>query len=172
MNWFWIDRFTVFESGKRAQSLKLISRAEEHLRDYYPFHPVMPTSLIIEGLAQTAGLLIHEATDYKKKVILGKIPRLNLTETEQVPGDVLVYGVEIDYIHEEGSMASVSVTKNDVKIGEGTLVFAHLGEEFAGKELYGPDDLFDLFRVFGVYDIGIKEDGSRIVDPKCGGIAE
>lgn len=165
MNWYWIDRFTVFESGKRAQAVKCITRAEEHLRDYFPFHPVMPASLIIEGLAQTSGLLVHEATHYEKKIVLGKIARLAFTDIEQVPGDRLVYDAAVDYIHEEGSMLSVTVHKNDVQIAEGALVFAHLGEEFSGRALYGDDDLFDLFRAFGTYEIGVAADGSRLKDP-------
>lgn len=168
MNWYWIDRFTIFESGKRAQAIKTITRAEEHLRDHFPFHPVMPMSLMIEGIAQTAGLLVHEAKNFEKKVILGKIPRLRLEETEQVPGDVLVYDVEVDYIHEEGSMLSAKVTKNGRTIGEGTLVFAHLGEDFHDKPLYGDDDLYDLVRAFGMFDIGVREDGSPIPDPVLG----
>ncbi|MBQ1454598.1 MAG: beta-hydroxyacyl-ACP dehydratase [Thermoguttaceae bacterium] len=166
MNWYWIDRYEEFVSGKRARSVKVITRAEEHLQDHYPYHPVMPMSLMIEGLAQTAGLLIHEAKNFEKKVILGKVPKLKLTTTEQVPGDVLYYDVEVDYIHDEGSMVSVSVMKNNKQIGTGTLVFAHLGEGFESKELYGPEDLQDLIRGFGVYDVGVDADGNPLVDPR------
>lgn len=165
MNWCWIDRYEEFVSGTRARSVKVITRAEEHLRDLYPFHPVMPMSLMIEGLAQTAGLLIHEAKGFQKKVILGKIPVLKLTTTEQIPGDVLYYNVSVDYIHEEGSMVSVSVVKDNQQIGTGTLVFAHLGEGFESKELYGPGDLKELLRSFGVYDIGVDTNGVPLVDP-------
>lgn len=166
MHWYWIDRFTVFESGKRAQAIKVISRAENHLHDHFPFYPVMPASLIIEGLAQTAGLLVHEAKHFEKKVVLGKINRLTFKDVEQVPGDVLVYDAVAEYIHEEGSMLSVTVTKNGKIIAEGVLVFAHLGEEFNGKSLYGDDDLYDLVRGFGMYEIGVQEDGGPILDPK------
>jgi len=169
MNWYWIDRFTVFESGKRAQAVKVISRAEEHLRDHFPFHPVMPIPLIIEGIAQTAGLLVHESKNFEKKVVLGKIPKLELEEIEHVPGDVLYYDVVVDYIHEEGSMLAATVTKNGKKIGEGTLVFAHLGDEFHNRALYGDGDLYDLVRSLGVYDIGVNPDGSRMIDPTLKG---
>ncbi|MBQ3332153.1 MAG: hypothetical protein IJG83_01900, partial [Thermoguttaceae bacterium] len=104
--------------------------------------------------------------NFEKKVILGKVPTLKLTTTEQVPGDVLYYDVEVDYIHDEGSMVSVSVMKNNKQIGTGTLVFAHLGEGFESKELYGPEDLQDLIRGFGVYDVGVDADGNPLVDPR------
>ncbi len=42
MHWYWIDQITVFESQKRAESVKCISLAEDHLHDHFRFHPVMP----------------------------------------------------------------------------------------------------------------------------------
>ncbi|MDO5554313.1 MAG: beta-hydroxyacyl-ACP dehydratase [Planctomycetia bacterium] len=165
MNWYWIDRFTVFESGRRAQAVKTISRAEDYLRDHLPFHPVMPASLVIEGLAQTAGLLIHESHNFKKKVVLGKIQKIVFYNTDLVPGDTLVFNADIDYIKEEGSMASVSVSRDGELIGEGVLIFAHLGEDFAGRDLFAEGELEDLVRAYGMYDIGVMPDGSRIPDP-------
>ena len=53
MRWWWIDKFTEFESGKHAKTVKCVTLAEEQLADYFPSYPVMPHSLIIEGLAQT-----------------------------------------------------------------------------------------------------------------------
>ena len=165
MNWFWMDRYTVFESGKRAQAIKAITRAEEHLAHHFPFHPVMPVSLVIEGMAQASGLLIHESQNFEKKIVLGKIPRFSFTDVELVPGDLLAYNVEVDYIREEGSMVSVSVVKDGKQIAEGTIVFAHLGSDFANQPLYGDEDLDDLVRAFGMYNVGVDADGNPIKDP-------
>ena len=60
MRWYWIDRFIEFESGKRAKAVKNVSLAEEHLHDHFPGFPVMPGSLMIEGMAQTGGILLGE----------------------------------------------------------------------------------------------------------------
>lgn len=165
MRWFWMDRYTIFESGKRAQAVKAITRSEEHLADHFPRHPVMPISLVIEGMAQASGILIHEYQGFSQKVVLGKIPRISFTDVDLVPGDFLVYDVEVDYIHDEGSMVSVMVHRNGEKIAEGSLIFAHLGEQFADQPLYGDGDLDDLVRAFGVYDVGVDAEGKRLVDP-------
>ncbi len=165
MNWYWIDRFTVFESGKRARALKTITRAEGHLRDHFPFHPIAPASLIVEGLAQTAGLMVNEATKFEKKVVLGKIPKITFFETEIVPGDVLEYEAVADYINEEGSMATVSVTRGGKRIAEGVLVFAHLGNEFVDKQQFAEGDLEDLVRAYGMYDVGVDANGEPLRDP-------
>ena len=75
MRWVWIDRFVEFESGSRAKAIKNITLAEEHLHDHFPGFPVMPAALMLEGLAQTGGILVGEANDYREKVVLAKIPR-------------------------------------------------------------------------------------------------
>ena len=62
MRWMWIDKFTDFQSGSHATSVKNVTLAEEHLHDHDPGFAVMPGSLIIEGLAQT-GRLSQQAMD-------------------------------------------------------------------------------------------------------------
>src|SRR6516162_8604728 len=75
MRWIWIDKFLEFRSGQFARAVKNLTLAEEHLHDHFPGYPVMPASLIIEGLAQTGGILVGEARDFAEKVVLAKIPR-------------------------------------------------------------------------------------------------
>ena len=58
MRWFWIDRFDEFVRGKHATAVKNVSLAEEHMHDHFPGAALMPNSLIVEGMAQTAGLLV------------------------------------------------------------------------------------------------------------------
>ena len=57
MRWMWIDKFTEFTSRTSATAIKNVSLAEEHLHDLYPAFPIVPHSLIVEGMAQTAGVL-------------------------------------------------------------------------------------------------------------------
>ena len=75
MRWIWIDRFTEFVSGDRAVAVKNVSRAEDYLEQHLPGYPIMPPSLMIEGMAQTAGILVGEARQFTEKVILAKIRR-------------------------------------------------------------------------------------------------
>ena len=75
MRWIWIDKFTEFTPRASATAVKNVSLAEEHLHDLYPAFPVVPNSLIIEGMAQTAGILVGEARNFAEKVILAKVGR-------------------------------------------------------------------------------------------------
>jgi len=50
--------------------VKNVSLAEEHLHDHFPGAALMPNSLIVEGMAQTAGLLIADALEFNRRVVL------------------------------------------------------------------------------------------------------
>ena len=78
MRWFWIDRFLEFESGRYAKAVKNVSLAEDYLHDHFPQLSRVPNSLVIEGLAQTGGLLVCEHNQFTEKVILAKIPKVRV----------------------------------------------------------------------------------------------
>src|SRR5438093_2130272 len=102
MRWIWIDRFLDFESGKSARAVKNLSRAEDYFADHFPGHPVMPATLILEGLAQTGGILVGEANDFREKVVLAKIPAAQF-HGEALAGEQLTYDVEIVHLRQEGA---------------------------------------------------------------------
>src|SRR4029453_17193742 len=100
MRWIWIDRFTAFESGKSATAVKNLSLAEDHFAEHFPGYPVMPASLILEGMAQTGGILVGEANQFKEKVILAKVPRA-VFHREMLAGELLVYEAEVQHMRPE-----------------------------------------------------------------------
>ena len=61
----------------------------------------MPAPLILEGLAQTGGILVGEANDFKEKVILAKIPKATF-HREAMPGEMLTYTTDIVNLAPEG----------------------------------------------------------------------
>ena len=139
MRWIWIDRFVAFEPGKRARAVKNVSLAEEHLHDHWEAHPVMPASLMIEGMAQTAGILVGQARDFKEKVILAKITRAEF-DREVVPGDQLTYCAEVENLTEEAAVTSGTVLCNGSEIGRVDLMFSHIDQNLAGMKF--PEENF------------------------------
>lgn len=164
MRWYWIDRFIEFESGRYAKAVKNVSLAEEHIHDHFPGYPVMPPSLIIEGVAQTAGLLVGEYNQFKLKVVLAKVPRA-VFYCEAKPGDTLTYTATIEAIHPHGAVVKATSHKRDILQGELELVFAHLGDEFAGRQLFRPGTLTHMMRILRAYEVGRAADGSPLVEP-------
>ena len=96
MRWMWIDQIVELDPGKRMVAIKNVSLAEEHLHDHFAADgslgplPVYPASLMIEGMAQTSGILVGAARDFKEKVILAKIMRATI-DCDVFPGQTIRY---------------------------------------------------------------------------------
>src|ERR1035437_3473996 len=101
MRWIWIDKFEKFEVNVAAVAVKNVSLAEDHLHDHFPGFPVMPASLLIEGMAQTAGILAGAARGCKEKVILAKSDKATFSRLVR-PGEQVVYAAKIVNANESG----------------------------------------------------------------------
>jgi len=168
MRWFWIDQFTEFVSGQRATAVKNVSLAEGHLHDHFDGYPVMPTSLVIEGMAQAAGLLVSQVHNFEELVVLAKVGKAQF-EGHARPGDTLTYQVAIEQTHSDGAMASVTSQLGERPHGKVELFFAHLDNEAdddgLARRLFEPMDLLRWLRVLGVFDVGRHPDGSKLEIP-------
>lgn len=127
MRWIWIDRFTEFERGSHATAIKNVTLAEDHLHDHFPGFPVMPASLMIEGMAQTGGILLGEVNDFKHIVILAKVPKVTFHEMVE-PGDTIQYAAKLTDIRDEGGSVECTATVGDRVVAEAEIMFAHLDQ--------------------------------------------
>ena len=139
MRWIWIDRFTEFVSGSHAQAVKNVSLAEDFLEDHLPGHPLMPPSLMIEGMAQTAGILVGQAGDFKDNVILAKIRNAEFTRYA-APGDQIRYRANIESIDERAAATTGEVFINDEPAGKVNLMFSNVNHSQSAAGL--PDHNF------------------------------
>ena len=123
MRWMWIDRIVEFEPNQRLVAIKNVSLAEEHLHDHFaagdglPALPLMPATLLIEGMAQTAGILVGSVGGFKEKVILGKITTARF-DADVVPGQTVRYEARLERIDAQG--ASTRVRRRDKHIEMGS----------------------------------------------------
>lgn len=138
MRWMWIDRFLEFESGKRARAVKNLSLAEDLFADHFPGYPVMPAALILEGLAQTGGILVGEANQFKEKVVLAKIQKA-VFHREMLAGETLIYDAEIQILREEGASIGGKVTVEGQLTAEAEIFFAHLDQNLS-NQIFGEDN--------------------------------
>ncbi len=60
-----IDRVMECEPGKRILALKNVSANEPYFPGHFPHRPVMPGVLILEAMAQAAGILVFRTLDRK-----------------------------------------------------------------------------------------------------------
>ena len=164
MRWYWIDRFIEFESGRRAKAVKVVSLAEDHLHDHFPGYPVMPKSLVIEGMAQTGGLLVCEHNHFTEKVVLAKIGKARF-HGEAVPGDTLTYTATIEHIKKDGAMVSAVSHRGDKLFAEMEFVFAHLNEGHRDRTLFEPVTFLHMMRMLCAFEVGHAADGGPLVEP-------
>jgi 3-hydroxyacyl-[acyl-carrier-protein] dehydratase len=139
MRWIWIDKFTEFHSGKSAVAVKNVTLAEEHLHDHFPGFPVMPETLMIEAMAQTAGILVGEAKNFKEKVILAKIKKAVFFDYV-TPGDTIKLEARIESITPEAASTTGKITRGEKLIAEIDLMFSHIDQNLAGKKF--PEENF------------------------------
>ena len=60
-----IDRVTLCEPGKRIIALKNVTANEPHFPGHFPHRPIMPGVLILESMAQAAGVLVFRTSNTK-----------------------------------------------------------------------------------------------------------
>jgi 3-hydroxyacyl-[acyl-carrier-protein] dehydratase len=146
MRWLWIDRFLEFVPKQSARAVKNLSLAEDLFRDHWPGYPVMPASLMLEGLAQTGGILVGQANDFREKVVLAKIVSAKFAR-EAIAGEVLVYDVIMLHMRPEGASVEGKIfglppgtpipeTLSGEPLGRAEIFFAHL-DQARSQALFG-----------------------------------
>ncbi len=145
MRWIWIDKFIEFQSGRRAVAVKNVTLAEEHLHDHFPGFPVMPECLMIEGMAQTAGILVGEARKFQEKVILAKIKKCVFFDFVR-PGDTIKLEANVESITAEAASTTGKITCGEKLIAEIDLMFSHIDQNLGGKKF--PKENFVFTEMF------------------------
>jgi 3-hydroxyacyl-[acyl-carrier-protein] dehydratase len=164
MRWFWIDRFIEFQSGRRAVAIKNVTLVEEALDDYFPGNPVFPASLMVEGMAQTGGLLVGEQRQFLERVVLAKLGKARF-HAPVFPGDRLTYTVELQEINVQGAVAIGTAHVDDQLRAEVELMFAHLDDRFPA-ELFSGGEFMRILRLFRLYEVARGADGQRLKIPE------
>lgn len=127
MRFFLIDRITRWEVNTVAEAVKNIAMSEDFFDDHFPRRPVMPGVLLVEGMAQLAGLLAEASLKAQHardaKAILTVLERTKFRAMIR-PGDSLVYRAELLSVHPEGAKLSVQALREDRVVVTTAMVFA------------------------------------------------
>lgn len=135
MRWIWIDRFIEFRRGETARAVKQWSLAEDLFTQHFPGYPVVPACLLLEGLAQTGGILVGEANDFREKVVLAKISRVRF-QREVLAGEEVVLQADVLYVRQEGAAVQGRIWVGAELLGEAEITFAHL-DQSRSQQIFG-----------------------------------
>ena len=119
-----VDRVLELQPGERIVGLKNVTFNEEFFQGHFPGQPVMPGVLIIESMAQIAGLMILSVPAHRGKLAyIGAIENARFRKPV-LPGDTLV--TEAVVVKLRGSIGKVKMTSRvgEVTVAECEMTFA------------------------------------------------
>jgi 3-hydroxyacyl-[acyl-carrier-protein] dehydratase len=124
-----IDRVIELERGKRAVAIKNITGNELFFLGHFPDTAVMPGTLIIEGMAQTAIILFRKSfeeepgrrLDEKKLFFFGSAKARFLKPV--VPGDQLQIEVVMTKAVSTGAIVEATATVDGKTVAKAVLGF-------------------------------------------------
>jgi len=97
-----VDRITHLEPGAKAVGIKNVTVNEEFFQGHFPDHPIMPGVLIVEALAQVAGVLAFRSGNIEgKSVYFMSIEKAKFRKPV-VPGDQL--RLDVNVLHHRGNV--------------------------------------------------------------------
>src|SRR5262249_5397912 len=99
-----VDRVIELEPGRRVVALKNVSYNEPFFQGHWPGRPIMPGVLILEAMAQAAGVLIAHGTGGRREALLASIDGAKLRRPV-VPGDQI--RLEVDGLRSGGRATQV-----------------------------------------------------------------
>lgn len=161
----WVDRFTEFVSGSHAAGIKNVSLVEEVVDEYCPGFPMLPPTLIIEGMAQLGGILVAEHFGFDKRVVLAKVGKADYHAPAR-PGDTLHYRVAIDSVGDDGATITATSDCEGKRQADIELMFAFLqGDQYPEQSLFQPGDLEMMLRIMQLFHVATDAAGNRLTFP-------
>ncbi|MEI8328499.1 MAG: 3-hydroxyacyl-ACP dehydratase FabZ [Chlamydiia bacterium] len=101
---------------------------EQFFQGHFPEAPIMPGVLILEALAQTGGILVHQKGYNQKIAVLLSIKNAKFRRPV-VPGDVLMLHAAGIHISGKGGRVLAKATVNDQLAVEAEIGFALIHKE-------------------------------------------
>ncbi|HMK43235.1 MAG TPA: 3-hydroxyacyl-ACP dehydratase FabZ [Dissulfurispiraceae bacterium] len=96
-----VDRVIEFEPESRAVGIKNVTYNEPFFPGHFPGNPIMPGVLIIEAMAQVAGILAMKSGVSGKAVYFMSIDNVKFRKPV-MPGDQLRFEVKVN--HKRGNI--------------------------------------------------------------------
>lgn len=92
-----VDRVLEIEPKKRIVAYKNVTHNEPFFTGHFPGHPIMPGVLVIEAMAQTAGiLLLHDLEERDRKLVYFSGIEKARFRRPVVPGDRIRIEIEVE----------------------------------------------------------------------------
>ncbi|MEW6571725.1 MAG: 3-hydroxyacyl-ACP dehydratase FabZ [Nitrospirota bacterium] len=125
-----VDRIIEIEEGVKAKGLKNVTVNEEFFQGHFPGQPIMPGVLIIEAMAQVAGILaFRSGANTGKSVYFMSIEKAKFRKPV-IPGDQMI--LEVTIVQSRGNVWKFSANAH---VGEKIVAEAEFTAMVTDKEI-------------------------------------
>lgn len=122
-----IDRIVELEEDKRAVGIKNVTMNEFFFPGHFPDRPIMPGVLIIEALAQVAGvLMLNKRENLGKYAYFMSMDKVKFRKSV-VPGDQLILEAQVSRLKSRTVQVKAVASVEEKIVAEAELMFAIVG---------------------------------------------
>lgn len=134
-----VDTVVALEPGKSIRTTKNVTGNEIQFLGHFPEHAVMPGTLIVEAIGQSASILFAKTTGTGMQpgefLVLGAINEMRFL-VPVVPGNTMEIEVQVLKFIEDFALVEAVATVDGTSVAKGKLGFARRGLQ--GNHLASP----------------------------------
>ena len=149
--WLWLDQFVEFQTGHSARSLKRVPRVRQCYSLGHLFPEQLTAALVLEGLAQTGGLLAFDALRFRKSPIMAKITKAEFCG-EPEPGAVLDYSAVLERLDQDVAVVCTASHCGERLHAQAQILFAFLDDDRRSTTV-DPAVFYTMMCDTGAFDI-------------------
>ncbi len=114
-----VDQCKIITPGKHGISEKYFSENEYFFKGHFPGNPIVPGVIIVEAMAQTAGIVVsNELKEYKDKSVLFMSVHKAKFRKPILPNNKVIF--EVSFLNKVRDVYKFHgiATKDDIKLSE------------------------------------------------------
>ena len=130
-----IDRVVEIDPGQRVVAIRNVTANEPQFTGHFPGRPIMPGVLMVEALAQTAGIAVLTLDEYRGKLgLFAGIDDCRFKRLVQ-PGDTLRLEVTVEKLRGMfGRVRAVASVEDEVAVEAVLSIIIPLDQDIGGGQ--------------------------------------
>jgi 3-hydroxyacyl-[acyl-carrier-protein] dehydratase len=126
MRYVLLDRIVALEPGNRLRAIKNVTIGDDLVRHHGDGLRTLPSSMLVEAMAQAGGLLAYVTVDFAALPVLAKVSRAECDAWAR-PGDRVELDARLDDLRAEGCEIDAVACIDGRAVARATFVLALVG---------------------------------------------